>query len=96
MPSMRSASLVKHDQTAWYPVMKRYLVRLGFMLQKELSRKLPPRSYPLSSGVISGGSAYASFCLARARLRRHLRLLPMSVLPPMFPMRVETVFRSFS
>ncbi len=65
-------------KTAWYPVMKKVLGAIGIHVTKGAFAKTASKVVPVIGGVISGGMTYASFKPGAERLRRHLRLLPMS------------------
>ena len=67
-------------QTAYYPLVKQTLKRVGVQINKQIFARTVTKVVPLVGGVVSGSLTYASLRAGSGRLMGHLKTLP-----PAFP-----------
>lgn len=63
-------------RTAYYPLIKQTLKRVGVEINKQIFAKTVTKVVPVIGGVLSGGLTYASLNAGSGRLMGHLRTLP--------------------
>jgi hypothetical protein len=63
-------------KTAYYPLIKQTLKRVGVQINKQIFAKAVAKVVPVIGGVLSGGLTYATLRGGSRRLMSHLRTLP--------------------
>jgi hypothetical protein len=69
-------------KTAYYPLIKQTLKRVGVEINKQIFAKTVTKVVPVIGGVLSGGLTYASLRAGSGRLMEHLRTLPPALPDP--------------
>jgi hypothetical protein len=69
-------------KTAYYPVVKQTLKRVGVQINKQIFARTVTKVVPLVGGIVSGGLTYASLRAGSGRLMEHLRTLPPALPDP--------------
>jgi hypothetical protein len=69
-------------KTAYYPLVKQTLKRVGVEINKQVFAKTVTKVVPVLGGVLSGGLTWASLRVGSTRLAKHLRTLPPALPEP--------------
>jgi hypothetical protein len=69
-------------KTAYYPLVKQTLKRVGVQINKQVFAKTVTKVVPVLGGVMSGGLTWASLRTGSTRLAKHLRTLPPALPEP--------------
>lgn len=69
-------------KTAYYPLIKQTLKRVGVQINKQVFAKGVTKVVPVVGGFLSGGLTYASLRGGSGRLLKHLRTLPPALPDP--------------